>query len=399
MDPNDYRKIPRDARYDPFGDEEVDDFLNWDQPEDDIVGARLAQQTKEPQETPKKGRIIREEAFPVVEERRQEAGGRDSLATGLAPCVVEERSQETGEILPAPVQAGSLRSQEEAALVQAGSLRSQEEGLKITRLPPSSAMVPILEVRNLFVQFGRNRVLRNINLTIKRGETVAIIGESGCGKTVLLKTLIGLLTPTQGEVLFDGMDIHTLAEKELTEQRTRFGFVFQQAALFDSMTIFENISFPLRQHREYTEEEMLEITLGLLAEVGLPDSVLEKKPAELSGGMRKRVGFARALAIEPEIMLYDEPTTGLDPIMSDIINELMLRSKKNHDVGGIVVTHDMVSARKVADRIVMLYPITRLGPRESQILFDGTPQEIEQAPDPRVAQFLKGEAGDRFYEK
>ena len=368
MDPNDYRKIPRDARYDPFGDEEIEDYLNWDQPEDDIVGARLSQQQQleEKRETPKKGRVIRENAFPEIDGGRQTGDGRRQTTDG------------SGEETDGGRQAADDK---------------REERLKITRVSE-----PILEVKNLSVQFGRLMVLRNINLTIRRGETVAVIGESGCGKTVLLKTLIGLLMPTSGEVFFDGMDIHALDEKELTHQRTRYGFVFQQAALFDSMTIFENISFPLRQHTDYTEQEMLDITKELLAEVGLPDGVLEKKPAELSGGMRKRVGFARALAMEPEIMLYDEPTTGLDPIMSDVINELMLRSRQNHEVSGVMVTHDMVSARKVADRIVMLYPMSRLKPHESQILFDGTPQEIEQAPDPRVTQFLKGEAGDRFFE-
>jgi len=395
MDPNDYRKVPRDDRYDPFGDEEIDEFLNWDQPEDDIVGARLEQLREKQKKRTGKNRIIQENAFPEVEKT---ADDRRQTAEEPRPVVPEIRE-------PRPVVPEAL-----------------EEGLKITRLPEESAEkpavepgiaterlrfrksraavsdVPILEVKGLSVQFGQVMVLRNLDLTIKRGETVAVIGESGCGKTVLLKTLIGLLTPTLGEVLFDGMDIHSLPEKELTRERTRFGFVFQQAALFDSMTIYENISFPLRQHTDCSEEEMLDVVEQLLAEVGLSDSVLDKKPAELSGGMRKRVGFARALAMEPEIMLYDEPTTGLDPIMSDIINELMLRSKKNHDVGGVVVTHDMVSARKVADRIVMLYPLARLKPHESQILFDGTPREIEHAKDPRVTQFLKGEAGDRFYE-
>ncbi|MCL2305075.1 MAG: ABC transporter ATP-binding protein [Planctomycetaceae bacterium] len=390
MDTNDYRKIPRDTRYDPFGDGEIDDYLNWDQPEDDIVGARLAKpltadgnrRKEEEQKTSKGARIIREDAFPEVDGRRQTADGRQQTA---------DSRRQTAD---SRWQTADDRLQEEQEEKQESA-----DGLKITRLRSPVSAAPVLEVKNLSVQFGPIVVLRNINITVQRGETVAIIGESGCGKTVLLKTLIGLLTPAEGEVLFDGMDIHTLDEKELTQQRTRYGFVFQQAALFDSMSIFENISFPLRQHTDYGEQEMLGITRQLLAEVGLSDSVLDKKPAELSGGMRKRVGFARALAMEPEIMLYDEPTTGLDPIMSDVINELMLRSKQNHDVSGIVVTHDMVSARKVADRIVMLYPITRLAPHESQILFDGTPREIEHTQDPRVAQFLKGEAGDRFYEK
>ena len=378
MDTNDYRKIPRDARYDPFGDEETTDYLDWDQPEDDIVGARLAHQLKQAEKRErreKKARIIREHAIPQVEESAD--GGRQTAeettdGDGLKITRLPEKRTEEPE--------------------------SGTERLRLRKSQTFVSQAPILEVKNLSVRFGQVMVLRDLDLTIQRGETVAVIGESGCCKTVLLKTLIGLLTPSWGGVLFDGMNIHTLPEKELTRQRTRYGFVFQQAALFDSMTIFENISFPLRQHTDCSEVEMLDIVMQLLAEVGLSDSVLDKKPAELSGGMRKRVGFARALAMEPEIMLYDEPTTGLDPIMSDIINELMLRSKKIHEVGGVIVTHDMVSARKVADRIVMLYPLARLKPHEPQILFDGTPEEIGHSADPRVAQFLKGEAGDRFFE-
>ena len=154
-----------------------------------------------------------------------------------------------------------------------------------------------------------------------------MIGESGCGKTVLLKTIIGLLRPSRGAVHFDGRNLAELGEKELTRQRIRFGFLFQQAALFDSMTIAQNVSFPLRQHTRKTADEIRRIVLARLAEVGLPENIVGKKPAELSGGMRKRVGLARALAMEPEIMLYDEPTTGLDPIMSDVINELILGTR------------------------------------------------------------------------
>ncbi|MGL6194161.1 MAG: ABC transporter ATP-binding protein, partial [Thermoguttaceae bacterium] len=208
---------------------------------------------------------------------------------------------------------------------------------------------------------------------------------------------IGLLWCSNGEITFDGINLQTLSEKELARQRTRFGFVFQQAALFDSMSVGDNISFPLREHTKQSEEQMRKLVLRLLKEVGLAENVIEKKPAELSGGMRKRVGFARALAMGPEIMLYDEPTTGLDPIMSDVINQLMLRTKKRYKISGILVTHDMVSARKVADRIVMLYPISRLAPGEQQIIFDGTPEEIETCTDKRVSQFLRGEAGDRLF--
>ncbi len=257
---------------------------------------------------------------------------------------------------------------------------------------------PLLRIEGLHVRFGRQTVLRDINLDIRRGETVAILGESGCGKTVLLKTIVGLQRPSMGRVLFDGRNLQQLAAAELARQRTRFGFVFQQAALFDSMTIGENIAFPLRQHTDMSRERIAEVVLRRLAEVGLPESVLTKKPGELSGGMRKRVGLARALALEPEVMLYDEPTTGLDPIMSDVINELMLRTRAAHSVTSIIVTHDMRTAVKVADRVVMLYPLARLEPGERQILYDGPPQAIEEAADIRVIQFVRGEAGERLME-
>jgi len=255
-----------------------------------------------------------------------------------------------------------------------------------------------LETRNLTVQFGRQTVLRGIDLSIPKGQTLAVIGESGCGKTVLMKSLIGLVRPTQGQALIDERDLARLSDKELTKQRIRFGFVFQGAALFDSMTIEQNVGFPLRQHTKKSQYEVSEMVLARLAEVGLPASVATKKPAELSGGMRKRVGLARALALSPEIMLYDEPTTGLDPIMSDVINELMIRVREHNPVTSIIVTHDMHSARKVADRIVMLYPISRLDEDEPQIIFDGSPKEIDRAGDPRVTQFINGEAGERLME-
>lgn len=257
---------------------------------------------------------------------------------------------------------------------------------------------PIIQVDEASVVFGRHPVLREIDLTLARGETLAIIGESGCGKTVLLKTIIGLLKPTSGSVHFDGRNLNRLNEKELTKQRIRFGFLFQQAALFDSMTIAQNIGFSLRQHTNKRPAEIREIVFARVAEVGLPESVLEKKPAELSGGMRKRVGLARALALEPEIMLYDEPTTGLDPIMSDVINELIISTRQQHPVTSIVVTHDMRTARKVADRVAMLFPISRLRDDEPQIIYDGPADRIDDAEDSRVSQFIRGEARERLME-
>jgi len=263
---------------------------------------------------------------------------------------------------------------------------------------PSLNDPPLLDVRSLHVGFGPHEVLRDIKLSIPRGQTVAVIGESGCGKTVLLKSLIGLIPPTKGEVLFDGQNLRKLSDKELVQQRIRFGFLFQNAALFDSMTVGQNVAFPLRQHKRPADSEVQEVVLARLAEVGLPDSVVVKKPAELSGGMRKRVGLARALIMNPELMLYDEPTTGLDPIMSDVINELIMSTRRNHPVTSIVVTHDMRTARKVADRVVMLYPLSRLTPDEPQVIYDGPPSDLDKTRDQRVRQFVHGEAGQRLME-
>jgi len=257
----------------------------------------------------------------------------------------------------------------------------------------------LVRIEGMALHFGRQPVLRDITLGVPRGQTLAVIGESGCGKTVLLKTVIGLLGPTRGAVYFDGRNLAELTERELTEQRIRFGFLFQQAALFDSMTVAQNVAFPLRQHRRMTEAEIREAVLARLGEVGLSPDVLGKKPAELSGGMRKRVGLARALIMEPEILLYDEPTTGLDPIMSDVINELILLTRRRRPkTTSIVVTHDMKTAEKTADRVVMLYPLERLDPGRPQILYDGPPGRIKESADTRVTQFVLGEARERLME-
>jgi len=256
----------------------------------------------------------------------------------------------------------------------------------------------IVAVNGLHVQFGSQAVLRDINIAVPRGQTLAIIGESGCGKTVLLKTIIGLIAPTRGRVRFDGQDLAEQNEQEIARLRTRFGFLFQHAALFDSMTVERNITFPLREHTQMSEQEMNAAAVKRLAEVGLPEEVLRKKPAQLSGGMRKRVGLARALVMEPDVILYDEPTTGLDPIMSDVINELMIGVRQASGVTGVIVTHDMRTAQKVADRVVMVYPLARLGDDEPQVLFDGHPDDLLSAEDPRVSQFVRGEARERLME-
>ena len=257
--------------------------------------------------------------------------------------------------------------------------------------PNRKPTAPVIELA-VNVRFGGLQVL-HIDLAIPQGQTLAVIGESGCGKTVMLKLMVGAHRPTSGEVQFDGQDLAQLNDRDLTRERTRFGFVFQNAALFDSLTVGQNVAFPVREHRGAMTPKSKKMVLERLAEVGLPESVISKKPAELSGGMRKRVGMARALALQPEVMLYDEPTTGLDPIMSDVINELILRNRQQRPITSVVVTHDMHTAKKVADRVIMLYPLSRLGPRNPQIIYDGPADTIEDADDPRVAQIRARRGG------
>lgn len=256
----------------------------------------------------------------------------------------------------------------------------------------------IVDVEKLSINFGSQEVLKDITLRIPPGQTLALLGESGCGKTVLMKSIIGLVKPTVGNIEFDGENLSQLTARQLSRMRLRYGFIFQNAALFDSMTIGQNVAFPLRQHGRFSNNQVREMVLSRLSEVGLPDSVVFKKPAELSGGMRKRVGLARALIMNPELIMYDEPTTGLDPIMSDVINELILRTRSRNPVTSIVVTHDMHTARKVADRVVMLIPRQRLDPGENQVIFDGSVRELENCRDRRVQQFVNGEAGERLME-
>ena len=257
---------------------------------------------------------------------------------------------------------------------------------------------PLIEFRSVSRRFGMQEVLRDVSFVLNRGESVAIIGESGCGKSVTLKLMIGLLAPSKGDVLLDGRSHRDRSERELTRERLRFGYVFQQAALFDSMSVEDNVAFGLRQNTDLTEREISTIVGDRLHEVGLPPSVKTKKPAELSGGMKKRVGLARALAISPEIMLYDEPTTGLDPIMTDVINELIVQARDRRPITSVVITHDMVTVGRTVDRVIMLYPLPRLEPEEPQIVFDGTPAEVFAAPDQRVFQFVHGQAGERLQE-
>jgi len=259
--------------------------------------------------------------------------------------------------------------------------------------PSAEPPPPVIELRSIGMAFGQGPVLRDISLSVPQGQTLCVIGESGCGKTVLLKLMIGLLRPSVGRVFFEGRDVNRLSGWELTRVRLRFGFLFQMAALFDSLTIFDNVAFGPREHGLYDPATLARVVRDRLQEVGLPPGIERKKPAELSGGQRKRVGLARALALDPQVMLYDEPTTGLDPIMSDVINQLILHTQRSKQATGVVVTHDLRTVAKVADRVVMLEPLSRLEPGEPQILYDGPPDGLEDAPDDRVRRFVKGEAG------
>ncbi len=241
----------------------------------------------------------------------------------------------------------------------------------------------MIEIVDLHKSFGEKKVLDGVNLTINKGETLTIIGRSGEGKSVLLKHIIGLLQPDSGKVIIDGKDISRFGRSEMVGLRMRFGMLFQGSALFDSMTVDENVGLGLREHNVFEERKIRRIITEKLAQVGL--SGIERiKPAELSGGMKKRVGLARAIAMEPEFVLYDEPTTGLDPIMADAINDLIINMKDTLNITSIAVTHDMVSAYKISDRIAMLY--------EGRIIKTGTPEEIKKSDSEIVQQFINGRA-------
>ncbi len=239
----------------------------------------------------------------------------------------------------------------------------------------------MIEVRDLTKRFGGHAVLEGVSFRIEKGESVVIIGRSGGGKSVLLKHLIGLLQPDAGQVLIEGEDIVPMNERELLHVRRKFGMLFQSAALFDSLTVAENVAFAFRRDRTLPEAEIRRRVAEVLEMVDLPGTE-EKKPSELSGGMKKRVGLARAIIYQPQIVLYDEPTTGLDPIVSDSIDQLILRVRDRLDVTTVVVTHDMRSTRRVGQRILMLH--------DRRIYATGTPDEIFNSPDPVVRRFIEG---------
>lgn len=241
----------------------------------------------------------------------------------------------------------------------------------------------LIRIENLVKSFKQNCVLNGVSLDVRRGESICIIGLSGTGKSVLLKHLIRLLEPDEGRVLFDGQDIAELEGESLVTMRRRFGMLFQGAALLDSMTVAENVGLGLKESRKFTQAEIDETVLSKLEMVGMADAA-EKLPSELSGGMRKRVGLARAIATDPEVMLYDEPTSGLDPVTSDVIDDLIVELNEKLHVTSVTVTHDMRSAFKIADRILMLYG--------GGVEFDGTPDQVRGDPNPVLQQFISGSA-------
>jgi len=242
---------------------------------------------------------------------------------------------------------------------------------------------PIIELRQVSKQFGQQHVLNALDLAVPRNEVSVIIGRSGGGKSVLLKHIIGLLKPDSGAVFVDGEDIVSLGNRGLSRVRRKFGMLFQEAALFDSMTVFENVAFPLREHTRKSRSEIKDIVEDKLSSVGLK-GMGYKMPSELSGGMRKRVGLARAMALEPQIVLFDEPTSGLDPVMSAAINELIVRTQEEFGATCVVISHDIQSTMATAHNVFMLY--------EGRIVASGPPTSIRDHSDPIVQQFIHGRA-------
>jgi phospholipid/cholesterol/gamma-HCH transport system ATP-binding protein len=239
----------------------------------------------------------------------------------------------------------------------------------------------MIKLVDLHKSFGRQKVLDGLDIEMEDGKTTVIIGRSGGGKSVLLKHIIGLLRPDRGQVLIDGVDITKLNDRKLNEIRKKFGMLFQEAALFDSMTVGENVAFPLREQTSMKEKEIRETVAERLRSVGLT-GVEAKIPSELSGGMRKRVGLARAIAMRPQIVLFDEPTTGLDPVMTEAINRLILDTQKNYNLTCVVISHDIRSIFEIGHRIAMLY--------EGKIIEYGTPEELRASRNPVIVQFLAG---------
>jgi len=241
----------------------------------------------------------------------------------------------------------------------------------------------MIRIVDLHKAFGRKKVLQGVNLDLKQGETLAVIGQSGSGKSVLIKHIIGILRPDKGQIFVDGVEITSLKDDELHKITRRFGMLFQGVALFDSMTVAQNVSFGLERYTDFSQERIQELVAESLDKVGLKGGE-GLMPQELSGGMRKRVGLARAIAYRPDIILYDEPSTGIDPIRADAINDLINMMKREMNVSTMVITHDIVSVYKVADRIAMLY--------EGKIVEVAAPEEIRNSKNPVIQQFIHGRA-------
>ena len=248
---------------------------------------------------------------------------------------------------------------------------------------PEGEHKPIIELRGIWKSFGSLTVLKGVDLAVERGSTTVVIGPSGCGKSVLLKHIVGILKPDAGRVFFDGCEITRAGEKALVPVRRRIGLVFQGGALFDSMTVLGNVCFPLDEHNVLPRRERADWCREALKIVGL-DGAQNMMPEELSGGQKKRVALARAIVMDPDVILYDEPTTGLDPIRADLINELIIRLQQRLNTTAVVVTHDMVSARKVGDRIVMLH--------DGRFIADTPPEALDDITDEAVRRFVEGRA-------
>ena len=320
--------------------------------------------------------------------------GRTMVADQDEPAVVEHRHHRHRAAMPHgdlldldPASAGPPNEidVEDRSSMQRDDLPRVAHRGDHTEMPEAAAhpVAATVELRGLRKAFGKLEVLRGIDLTFRPGETTVILGPSGTGKSVLLKLLVGLLRPDAGEVWFDGERIDRLGESRLAPVRRRIGYLFQQGALFDSLSVFENVAFPMREAGFRDDASVARDVRRALRLVGL-EELVERMPGQLSGGQQKRVALARAIVLRPELVLYDEPTTGLDPIRADLINELILRLQKSLRVTGIVVTHDLASAFKVADRMIMLH--------EGRIVLDGTPQAFRESEHPIVGRFLRGEA-------
>ncbi len=255
---------------------------------------------------------------------------------------------------------------------------------KSTTGKKNGTRLPKIRLVNVYKSFGKKKVLNGVDLDIQKGESLVIIGGSGTGKSVTLKCILGLLQPDRGHIEFDGLNLNELSSSERDEVNTKIGMLFQSAALFDSLSVWENVAFSLLQNKTVSKSEAKKIALEKLAQVGLNKEVADVYPADLSGGMKKRVGLARAIATNPEVIFFDEPTTGLDPIMSDVINELILSTVKKLGATALTITHDMNSARKIADKIAMLY--------DGKIIWTGTVKELDKTKNPYVRQFVAGSA-------